>query len=280
MKLHNGTAASASISALSISMADAFELEQPPTLPHELAAGQDLELMVRFAPSTSSTTTFEARLTATSAAGMPSAGLFGLAMNAQNSEATLAQVVQTLGYPINVGSTTISLGTGSALVGEEVKATRFVKAGDMPVVFRVVGRYSPFEAAPYGYYTGTAPNVMRSQLGVMQLGPKDNVANRTLFPPLEEGAIGSFDPGAEPFGIFAESASNDTYIGADARFYQEDSLNDDQGSVQPVHRMRVYPLKDRNGAPVLDSYLVGCEEANNSDYQDYVFVISGVKIAN
>jgi hypothetical protein len=280
MKLHNGTAASVSVTALDISSGDAFELEQPPTLPTELAAGQDLELMVRFAPSASSTATFEAELTATSAAGMPSAGLFGLAMNAQNSEATFDQVVRTLGYDVDVGSTTISLGTGSDPVGDELAAPRFVKAGDAPVVFQVVARYSPYEAAPFGYYTGTAPNVSRTQLGVMSLGPADNVANRTLFPPVDAGAMGSFDPGSEAFGIFAESASNAASIGDDARFYQEDSLNDDQGSVQPVHRMRVYPLKDRSGAAVPNSYLIGCEEASNSDYQDYVFVISGVGIQN
>jgi hypothetical protein len=278
MKLHNGTAASATITALTVSGGSAFKLDPSPALPRELAAGQSLDLTVRFAPTTSATATFESTLSVTSAAGTPSAGLFGLAMNAQNSEATFAQVVQTLGYKVNVGGTTINLGTGSAVIGDEVAAPRFVKAGAAPVVFQVVARYSPFEAAPFGYYTGAAANVMRTQLGVMSRGPADNVANRTLFPPLDAGAMSSFEPGSEAFGLFAESQSNTSFIGADARFYQEDSLNNDQGSVQPVHRMRVYPLKDRAGTAIPNSYLIGCEEANNSDYQDYVFVISGVSI--
>jgi hypothetical protein len=46
-----------------------------------------------------------------------------------------------------------------------------------------------------------------------------------------------------------------------------------------VHRFRVYPLKDRAGIAIENSYLIGCEEASNSDYQDYVFVVSGVTIA-
>jgi hypothetical protein len=280
MRLYNGTAANATITALTVGAGSAFKLDSPPTLPRELGVGQSLDLMVRFAPTTSATATFESTLSATSAAGTPSAGLFGLAMNAQNSEATFAQVVQTLGYKVNVGGTTISLGTGSAVIGDEVAAPRFVKSGAAPVVFQVVARYSPYEAAPYGYYTGTTSNIMRTQLGVMSRGPADNVTNRTLFPALDAGAVASFDPGTEAFGIFAESQSNAASLGTDARFYQEDSLNNDQGSVQPVHRMRVYPLKDRAGIAIPNGYLIGCEEASNSDYQDYVFSISGVSIKN
>jgi hypothetical protein len=110
----------------------------------------------------------------------------------------------------------------------------------------------------------------------MSKGPGDNVANRTLFPPLDAGAITAFDPGAAPFGLYAESASNTASLGADGRFYQEDALNDDQTGVLPIHRFRAYPLKNRAAQPVADAYLVVCEEASNSDYQDYVFVISNV----
>jgi hypothetical protein len=139
-----------------------------------------------------------------------------------------------------------------------------------------VARYSPFEAAPYGFYTGTNPNVTRTALGVMSKGPADNVANRTLFPPLDPGDQASFDPGSASFGLYAESASNTASLGPDGRFYQDDVLNDDQSGVLPTHRFRVYPMKDRSARPVADTYLVVCEEANNSDYQDYVFVISNV----
>ena len=279
MKLHNGNAASASISALSIASTDAFKLEQPPTLPVDIAPGADLPLSVRFAPTAATTTTFDTKLTATSTAGSPSAGLFGLAMSAQNTEPTLAQVVHTLGYKIDVGSSGIALGTGSALLGEEVAASRFSKAGAAPVGFQVVARYSPFEAAAYGYYTGTLPNVTRAPLGVMSKGDADNIDNRTLFPPLDAGALSSFDPGAAPFGLFAESQSNTASLGADGRLYKQNAFNDDQVNVLPVHRFRVYPLKNRSGQAVPNSFVIACEEASNSDYQDYVFLITGVSVA-
>src|SRR5262249_52432119 len=160
-----------------------------------------------------------------------------------------------------------TLGTGSARIGDEIAAPRFKKAHAGPVTLVPVARYSPFEAAPFGFYTGTNPTITRTVLGVMSMGPADNLANRTLFPPLDPGAMTSFDPGTAPFGLYAESASNPASLGPDGRFYQEDALNDDQGGVLPVHRFRVYPMKNRSGQPVADTYLVACEEASNSDYQ-------------
>jgi hypothetical protein len=47
----------------------------------------------------------------------------------------------------------------------------------------------------------------------------------------------------------------------------------------PQHRVRVWPLADRAGAPMTGSYLLGCEEATNGDYRDYLFVLSNVKPA-
>jgi hypothetical protein len=39
------------------------------------------------------------------------------------------------------------------------------------------------------------------------------------------------------------------------------------------HGVRSYPLKDRAGNPVANSFLVSFEEAKNGAYNDYVFVL-------
>jgi len=277
LSLHNGTGAPVSVTSLDLAGADAasFVLEPAPTLPAMLAAGDDLPIVVRFRPpaNAAATTAYAARLVGNVNAA---AGLFGLAMNAANTEPSLAAVVGTLGYAIDVGNTTTTLGTAAALIGDEIAAPRFTKAHAGPVTVTPVARYSPFEAAPYGYYTGAAANVTRTVLGVMSKGPADNAANRTLLPPLDPGALTSFDPGPTSFGIYAESASNTASLGPDSRFYQEDALNDDQAGVLPVHRLRVYPMRNRAAQPVADTYVVECEEASNSDFQDYVFVVSNV----
>jgi hypothetical protein len=51
------------------------------------------------------------------------------------------------------------------------------------------------------------------------------------------------------------------------------------GASSPVHRYRVWPLKDRAGNPVANSYLIALEEATNDDFQDMIFTISNVKPA-
>jgi hypothetical protein len=48
------------------------------------------------------------------------------------------------------------------------------------------------------------------------------------------------------------------------------------GLTTPVHRYRVWPLKDRAGNAVANSYLVALEEATNDDYQDMIFTIGNV----
>ena len=57
--------------------------------------------------------------------------------------------------------------------------------------------------------------------------------------------------------------------------YTEDALN----ALQPTgvtHRTRIYPMADREGNPIENSYLIAFEDASNGDYQDYMFVIDNV----
>jgi YVTN family beta-propeller protein len=283
--LRNASGSLVTVSDLTISGADAgnFLLLEAPALPTTIAAGALLELTVRFQPPANAPTSNFSAVVSAAVSGesttdlTASLGLFGLAMSASNAEATLAQVLRTLGIAVDVGSTTLTLGTGSNLVGEELAVRRFVKAdAAAPVRLEPVARYSPFEAANYGYYTGGAAAPTLNRLGTMSRGPADNVANRTLYPPLDPDAMLSFDPGSDAFGVFAESQANVASLGGDGRFYQEDALNDDQANVQPVHRIRVFPMKNRGGEIVASSFLLVCEEAQNSDYQDYVFAISNV----
>ncbi len=51
------------------------------------------------------------------------------------------------------------------------------------------------------------------------------------------------------------------------------------GMTSPVHRYRIWPLKDRTGNPVANAYLIALEEATNDDYQDMLFTLSNVKPA-
>jgi PKD repeat protein len=184
-----------------------------------------------------------------------------------SEEPTLHEIVQTLGIGIDVGWTSQTTNTNPDPLGEEVLVQQWIKAGPGSVKIKPVGRYSPAELLPFGWYT-VKDEVELNQVGVLANG----LANaQTLNPPIASGSD-NFDPEGEVFGIYVQSQ----------RFgrvnYTQDSLNLISGGEGPVvaHRARVYPMKNRQGDPIANSYFVTFEDASNGDYQDYIFVIENV----
>jgi hypothetical protein len=188
-------------------------------------------------------------------------GLWGLSTRGEQgtNEPPLAQIVEALGYAIDVGGKTLVLGTGANPIGDEVRAQRFRRATPGVVTLRPVARYSPDEPIPYGYYTRPGAAPITTKVGTMRMGQE-----QTLLPGIEPGSLSDFDPGDAPFGLYGMAGSRTTYT--------EDALN----TVGPAHAVRSYPLKDRAGRPIANAYLVGFEEAANGDYNDYVFVLGNV----
>jgi len=179
-------------------------------------------------------------------------------------EPPLQDVVNTLGIGIDVGWTTRESDTELELKGEEVLAPLFEAANPGDVGIVAVGRYSPRELLPFGWYTNVDELVTLHEVGSLSAtGYKDH---QTLFPPLETGGE-SFDPQGQFFGIYTSSVTFNRVN------YTEDNLNTD--GVE--RRARVYPVKDRQGVLVPNSYMVTFEDAMNGDYQDYIFVLTNVK---
>jgi hypothetical protein len=241
-----------------------FELLTPPGTPLQIAAGADVTLHLDFAPGA------QAMLGVNQGAlqiasndpdeAMVEVALWGLATKAAQgeNEPPLQQVVDTLGYAIDVGGTTLSLGTGAAPIGDEVPAQRFKRASAGPVTMKPVARYSPDEPIPYGYYTSNTGQPV-IQVGIIQMGQE-----QTLLPEVDPASKPDFDPGDVAFGLYATSKGR--------LIFSEDALN----KTGVKHASRAYPLKDRAGKPVANTYLVGFEEAANGDYNDDVFVIGNV----
>jgi len=239
-----------------------FVLNANPALPRQIPAGAEVTAKLAFAPAaTGMTGVYQGAVRITSSDPLRATveiGLWGLATKAAQgeNEPPLKQIVDTLGYAINVGGTNLSLGTGASPIGDEVRAQLFRRATVAAVTLRPVARYSPNEPIPYGIYTPAGTNPTLRQVGVIQLGQE-----QTLLPTVEPGALTQIDPGDMPFGVYTSSKVH--------KVYTEDALN--TGTVK--HAVRSYPLKDRAGKPVPNAYLVCFEEAANGDYQDYVFVL-------
>ncbi|WP_019586564.1 NPCBM/NEW2 domain-containing protein [Deinococcus apachensis] len=246
--------------------ADDFRLVNPPAWPLTLPPGASAEVQASFTPN--EVGALQAALRVTSdAAGKPTqtVGLYGLSARGEqgNLEPPLAQIVQTLGYTVNVGGTNLILGTGSAPIGDEVVAPLFTKAGPGPVTLRPVARYSPDDPLPFGYYTPGS--------GSPALHPVAEIARggeQRLGPPLSPGGRETFDPGSATFGL---------YVGATSYAPQNSYTQDELNVARVQHAARIYPLKNRAGQPLANTYLVAFEPAVNGDYQDYVFVVSNVK---
>jgi hypothetical protein len=265
-----------------------------PTALTTIGPGEDLAVMVQFLSSKGTPAggnkggDSASAVLGVSGAGIGvSVGLYGLVLAGVRTEPTLGQVLATLGYRINVGTpleTTVSTNDMTTTrAGDELTSTgRYVKAGAGPVGLILVARFSPAGSYSYGYYAASAPcpnaNTCAT-VGTMSNATDANTSDHSemLIPLLASGSATSFDPGAATFGLWAYTgqATAGTPTNGDY-LYTQDAMN---MTGSPQHRVRTWALKDRAGQPVAGSYLLGCEEATNGDYQDYVFILSNVQPA-
>jgi hypothetical protein len=193
--------------------------------------------------------------------GLSTKGLEG------ENEAPLAQIVEALGYKVDVGWTTLPNHLHPDLQGEELKPTLFTKAGEGNVEMIPVARYSPDFPVNFGYYTPSKNGPVQHQAGILSVAGQ-YPEHQTLFPGLSVGQS-SFDPGDDAFGFYAISPTHTVY--------SEDIWNILFYRAHASHAMRIYPVHDKNGVNMKNTYLVCMEEASNGDYNDYVFLVKNVK---
>ena len=238
--------------------AGAFKLRAP-RLPLVLEPGGSAEADISFLPPAPGTRRATLQLESNDEPQV-AIGLYGLGSSGAQGEPSLQQVADTLGYRVEVGQSSFS-SKSAGPAGDELDAPLFERAGDGPVTLRVVARYGPGEALPYGVFKlgSDAP-------GLQEVGQSAAKDAQELLPPLATGNA-SFDPGTQPFGVYAGSGEGTRY--------SLDGLN--KGG---DHALRVYPLRDRAGNPVADSYLLGLEAGDSSrDFQDALFVLSNVRLS-
>ena len=149
------------------------------------------------------------------------------------------------------------------------------------------------DAQPAAMGAQPAPlHVVATMSSPLPLGVDWDTSNYSeqILPPLKADSMAtSFTPTTPttPFGIWSFTNQRTTggltsagvpapNVGNGDYVYSEDKLNIDAAH---SHRLRVYPLRNRAGALVPNSYLLGWEEASNGDYQDFIFILKNVKPA-
>ncbi len=178
----------------------------------------------------------------------------------QADEPPLQQILEALGYDVDVGSPSLSLPADVA--GDEIKTPLFQRAKPGDVGFYLIARYTKDEETSFGHYAIEAGKPVGKSLGSAAKG-----SNQTLNPELEGESQTSFDPGEAAFGLFLKTGKR--------TLYSDDGLN----AAPHKHAAKVFPLRSRGRTPVQDAYVVAFDEDGNGDYQDYVFMLWNVKPA-
>ena len=227
-----------------------------------LAPGASTTVGLQFKPGTT-VGQRSTQLTLSGGSSSVTVGVYGLTMNGieGGNEPTLQNVLGTLGHNVDVGWTNLEGGVQPTAKGDEVLEPLFVKSGTGSVSITPLAHYAPRENIPFGWYTGNGAEADRRQVGAIS-----TAGYQSLLPPVTSGSATSFDPGSSTFGLYY-------YSGVFQRFgFTEDRLN-----TGIAHRARIYPAANRAGVTIPNSYIVAFEDASNGDYQDYLFLVKGIK---
>jgi hypothetical protein len=257
-------------SILAPSPAKTARLTKGDTSAFEIISFTHGKILLAFQPSTTFTGIAIATLQITGSSNKPieNISLTGLSTNGLEgqNEPPLSSIVQALGYHTNIGWTGLANHSRPELMGDEIPYSSFRKAGNGKVEMIPVARYSPDFELPYGYYIIRA-SVPEKHM-VATLAKRDTYPeHQTLFPSIAFGSI-LFDPGDNSFGFFTTSPTHTAY--------SDDVWNMLYHPANAVHATRIYPLKDAKGKALVNAYLLCFEEAQNGDYNDYVFIVKNV----
>jgi len=174
-------------------------------------------------------------------------------------EPPLQQVLEALGYDVDVGAPSLTLPAGTT--GDQVKALTFQRAKPGSVGYYLIARYTGDEDSIFGYYV-----VEGGKPAPKGIGSASKAHNQTLNPELDVESQTSFDPGETVFGLYLKSGKR--------ALYSDASLN--AGGAATA---RVYPLRSRGRNLVQDAFVVAFDEDGDGDFQDHVFMLWNVKPA-
>jgi glucose/arabinose dehydrogenase len=187
--------------------------------------------------------------------------------NAQHvsQEPTLQEITSLFGYSTTILDTGQSLDENGKVhaVGEEVLSPFWAPADpDLAVkVVQLVAYHQMPNTATFSWYAkGSSTN----NKVFTSLGPDA----QTVLPRMSTSgtlAAGQFKPGGT-FGIKVDSENSD------------DTKNKQEQSGAFGHHLRFYPVRDRNGKYLANTYLLGMDyNSINFDYQDNVYLISNIR---
>jgi hypothetical protein len=243
-----------------------FKILNVPLLPALLQPGTGFSFSVGFEPgATAAPGVHHARLRIirTEDDDGPPCDLTGLVTvgTKPSDEASLQQILEALGYDVDVGGKSLKLAVTSAPIGDEIASPLFQRAKPGDVGYYLIARYAADEASSFGYYVIEGKKPATKPMASAAKGH-----NQTLNPELDGEVQTSFDPGDSAFGLYVKIGRRVLY-------------SDDKQNANRVHVARAYPLRSRGRTPVQDAYVVAFDEDGDGDFQDYVLMLWNAKPA-
>ena len=280
LTLTNESGAAVTLSGLTLSGATAFTLVGAPSLPLTLAAGESARVGVGFRAGDLGPQ--RATLTVQSDAAPATVELGGLSFagTGGNNEPSLQWILDTYALPMDVGdrdpsTTPIEDAPANGLVGDEVAAQTFQKAGPGPVTLEVLAAYA-VENDPvveFGWYAAGDAASTQQVFDIPRTSSGTPPNNAQRLSPLVTGT-GSFDPGSGAFGLYSFWPGNPFFD--ERTTYTEDALNTFPRALP--HHVRAYPYRNPDGSAEPNAYVVATNEFHlGDDFNDVVVVVRNVQ---
>ena len=300
VRVTNTGGAPLNITALPIS--GPWVLEPAPTLPVTVPVGASLDLTLRFVANNkgSNDGVYEGKITIVSSASgnqyeVVELGGFWQAFSERGLEPTLEELVEVFGYQtvitkpgeyLNQAPGNPAADDGAVeKVGDEILAPYWQRANaGQPVTVRQLAAYHG-----QGSVAGVAWFEKNAGFNRNQIKPKSLFTHvgdeaQTILPSKIGGglAVATFSPDGV-FGFKVDTEwSNWTFNPVTDKPDEEDCP--DRRATNPLvvcgHNIRFWPLKDRSGNVVPNTYLMGMDYSGpsiNYDYNDNLYLVSNVK---
>ncbi|MBN2573260.1 MAG: hypothetical protein JXP73_01725 [Deltaproteobacteria bacterium] len=242
---------------------EAFKIATVPLLPLVLQPTASFSFTVGFEPAADAEPGVHharVRLVRTEDDDGPPCDLTGLVTKGKEAqdEPPLVQVLDALGYDIDVGGATLALPAKPA--GDQIPASLWERAKPGNVGYYLIARYAAAEDVLFGYYVNEAGKPVTHGMG-----SAGKAHNQTLNPELSGESRTSFDLGEAKFGLYLKVGKRTLY-------------SDERGNAGAA-AARAYPLRSRGRTLVPDAFVVAFDEDRDGDFQDDVFMLWNVKPA-
>ncbi|HYO10740.1 MAG TPA: choice-of-anchor D domain-containing protein [Tepidisphaeraceae bacterium] len=277
LKIRNSGTQSLNISGITVS--SGWQIDNPPTVPFSIGAGQSVDLTVRFvATGTSGGKLVNGTLQINSNDSDEPVSTIQLAgwwqYKSEKPEPTLQQVVQLFGYGTKITNTGQNVNGGGRIerIGDEVLSPMWRRAdGSKNVTVRqLVALHTQGNPAFIRYFTVNSTGT-RTQTNLFT---HDGTEGQSILPhvvnSLTTPAAASFST-ASVFGFRVDSEWSDPSFNT----IPEGSTTDEG------HHIRFFVARDRDGNVIPDTFLMAMDYAGiNYDYNDNLYLVTNIRPEN